>query len=115
MHEPVHAQLFNWLLAHNYHGARNPKRQSGARAPPCLAADLSGPFRRDPPDVEPGNLQRAYDDELRTNAGLIAGQFRKAIRNASWWVKHRDAVLGFFIGVVASLVASGIFWAFTRE
>lgn len=59
------------------------------------------------------SIDEAYDIAFKNNAGQIAYSIRDAIYASSWRGKYGKAVfgvlIGFLIGVVASLISRGIF------
>lgn len=62
----------------------------------------------DPREPNPIDLQHAYDEALAGSAGGLADHMMRAIRAATLWGRYRDIIIGFCVGVIASMVASGI-------
>ena len=58
--------------------------------------------------VDADQVAKAYDAAMRDHANLLAGQIARAIRRSSWWGRYRDHVVGFGLGIVASLLATAI-------
>ncbi|MGA2271081.1 MAG: hypothetical protein ABSH44_21645 [Bryobacteraceae bacterium] len=56
------------------------------------------------------DLQDAYDKALEQSSGLVAGQIERAIARSSWWGRHGKTIIGFLLGVAASLVAAVVWW-----
>ena len=59
-------------------------------------------------DLDADQLPAAYDRAMQEQAELLAGQISRAIGRSSWWGQHRDHILGFALGLIASLLATAI-------
>src|SRR5262249_43917804 len=67
----------------------------------------------DPKDPGP-NIERAYDAAMAAESRLLASQIRSAISKASWWRKHREAVVFFVLGLVSGVLANLLYAIATR-
>jgi|GEM_PF-5331340 len=68
----------------------------------------------DPNPAEIGSmaLKEAYDRAMEKAAGLVAERIERAVARCSWWGRHRSTMVGFAIGILASIMAAAM-WEVT--